>query len=185
MTFATAALVFSSALSAGSKIRAGHAADYMYQAQAAQTLIQARSNVLKARAEENRWKDRGVMVLEKMNKTLATINARSKGSIDPFAGSTGKLGVNVLDTGYLDYGINLDNAALAQQNQAIIHHSAQYQAGIYRVAGRQARQAGYIGAATTIGSAAFQYSQMGGPATGGSTLPPQPSFNPNYWGLNT
>tara|TARA_R100000988_G_C3931330_1_gene131600 strand:- start:81 stop:692 length:612 start_codon:yes stop_codon:yes gene_type:complete len=157
-------------------IRAGQAQAANYKAQAQQTLIQARSDVIRSRKEELAHKNKGVEILKSVARNLATINARgAAGALDPFSGSTGNLMTVNLKEGYLDYGFELDNAALAQQNQNIIQGSAEYQARIYRQAASEAKTQAYISAITNL---AMGGSSMGKLSTPGA--PPTASTAPMY-----
>ena len=149
-------------------MKQGAAQKAMYDAQATQTMVQARSNVIKSRREALKYKQDGVAVLDKMRKTIATVSARgAAGSIDPFSGSTGNLQVNIFDQGYLDFSINKDNTNMARENMNIIQKSAEYQAGIYRAAGKAAKQAATFKAISSVGmAAASAYSGFGGGSAG-------------------
>tara|TARA_R110000823_G_scaffold46624_7_gene119214 strand:+ start:680 stop:1291 length:612 start_codon:yes stop_codon:yes gene_type:complete len=149
-------------------MKQGAAQKAMYDAQATQTMVQARSNVIKSRREALKYKQDGVAVLDKMRKTIATVSARgAAGSIDPFSGSTGNLQVNIFDQGYLDFSINKDNTNMARENMNIIQKSAEYQAGIYRAAGAAAKQAATFKAISSVGMAvAGAYGGFGGGSAG-------------------
>jgi len=160
-------------------MKQGAAQKAMYDAQAAQTMVQARSNVIKSRREALKYKQDGVAVLDKMRKTVATVSARgAAGSIDPFSGSTGNLQINIFDQGYLDFSINKDNTNMARENMNIIQKSAEYQAGIYRAAGRAAKQAATFKAITSVAMAGATYGMgfgggsagMGSAGTAGGTF---------------
>tara|TARA_R110002167_G_scaffold77897_1_gene215950 strand:+ start:1837 stop:2436 length:600 start_codon:yes stop_codon:yes gene_type:complete len=150
-------------------IKQGKAQKAMYDAQAAQTMVQARSNVIKSRREALKYKQDGVAVLDKMRKTIATVSARgAAGSIDPFSGSTGNLQINIFDQGYLDFSINKDNTNMARENMNIIQKSAEYQAAIYRAAGKQAKQSAMFSAITSVAMAGATYGMGFGGADPGS-----------------
>ena len=145
-------------VSAIGTMKKGAAQKAMYDAQATQTMVQARSNVIKSRREALKYKQDGVAVLDKMRKTIATVSARgAAGSIDPFSGSTGNLQINIFDQGYLDLSINKDNTNMARENMNIIQKSAEYQAGIYRAAGKQAKQAAMFKAVSQVAMAGATY----------------------------
>lgn len=152
--------IAASVVSAIGTMKQGAAQKAMYDAQAAQTMVQARSNVIKSRREALKYKQDGVAVLDKMRKTIATVSARgAAGSIDPFSGSTGNLQINIFDQGYLDFSINKDNTNMARENMNIIQKSAEYQAAIYRAAGKQAKQSAMFSAITSVAMAGFNYGQ--------------------------
>ncbi|MGZ0246893.1 MAG: hypothetical protein ACKVH1_13220 [Alphaproteobacteria bacterium] len=153
----TAVMVGAAALSAFSQIRQGQAQKAMMNAQAQQTMIQARSGAIKARTETLAFKQNGIKVMEAVRRNLSTINARgAAGAIDPFSGSTGNLMTATLAAGADDYYTMMENQRLSQENEKITLASGRYQANIYREAGRQAMQSAYIGAATTMASAGAQ-----------------------------
>lgn len=155
-------------------MKQGSAQKAMYDAQAAQTMVQARSNVIKSRAEALKYKQEGVRTLDKIRKTIATVGARgAAGSIDPFSGSTGKLQVNIFDRGFLDFSVNKDNTNLARENMTIIQKSAEYQAGIYRAAGKQAKQSAMFKAVTSLAMAGATYGMgFGADATAATAATP-------------
>jgi len=161
--------IAASVVSAIGTMKSGSAQKAMYDAQAAQTMVQARSNVIKSRREALKYKQDGVAVLDKMRKTIATVSARgAAGSIDPFSGSTGNLQINIFDQGYLDFSINKDNTNMARENMNIIQKSAEYQAGIYRAAGKQAKQSAMFSAVSSVAMAGFNYGMGFGGAGAGS-----------------
>lgn len=161
-------------------MRAASAQQAMYEAQAAQTMVQARSNVIKSRAEALKYKQEGVKTLNKIRKTIATVGARgAAGSIDPFSGSTGNLQVNIFDQGFLDFSINKDNTNIARENMTIIQKSAEYQAGIYRQAGKNAKAAGMFGAVTSLAMSGAKFAQ-GFPTT--PVTPATPAMAPAGFG---
>ena len=161
--------VAASVVSAIGTMKSGSAQKAMYDAQAAQTMVQARSNVIKSRREALKYKQDGVAVLDKMRRTIATVSARgAAGSIDPFSGSTGNLQINIFDQGYLDYSINKDNTNMARENMNIIQKSAEYQAGIYRAAGKQAKQSAMFSAVSSVAMAGINYGMGFGGAGAGS-----------------
>lgn len=147
-----------------STIRAGQAQAANYKAQAQQTLIQARSDVIKSRKEELNYKQKGVEILRAVNRNLATINARgAAGALDPFSGSTGNLMTVNLKEGYLDFSTEKDNAALAAENQNIIQASAEYQARIYRQAAKQAKSQAFMSAITNLAMGAYTMGKFSTP----------------------
>ncbi len=157
-------------------IRAGQAQAANYKAQAQQTLIQARSDVIKSRKEELAHRNKGIEILKAVARNLATINARgAAGALDPFSGSTGNLMTVNLKEGYLDYGFELDNAALAQENQNIIRGSAEYQARIYREAAKQAQSQAMLSAITGAAMGAYTMGKLSTPSA-----PPTASAAPMY-----
>jgi hypothetical protein len=167
------------------QIKAGAAQKAMYDAQAAQTLVQARSNVIKSRGEALKYKQAGVKNLVKMRALLSTVSARAAaGSIDAFSGSTGNLMNVVLDGGFTDYSINKDNTQFAKENMTIIEKSGQHQAAIYRAAGAQAKSNAVMGAFKGLAQAGFEAGKVAvpspAPVFGGVSNPGDYSRGANY-----
>lgn len=132
--------------SAFMQIRAGQAEKAMYNAKAAEAVIQGKAKALEA-------KRKGVAVLQNLNETLATTAARA---------TTGGGVVNTLSltnyamkTGVSEYYTTKDNATLAVGQ-------ADFQAGIYKTAGKQAMLSAYAGAAGTLGQGHSNQMQSGG-----------------------
>jgi len=156
--------IAASLIQAFGTIQQGRATDAMYKAQAQQTLVQSRSQVLNSRQLELQHRENGVKVLEQMVKDQATINARgAAGALDPFSGSLGNLMTVNLDQGYQDFTVQKDNAFIESQNQTIIQKSAEHQAAIYRAAGKQAKKSAMFSAVTSVGMSFANYGMMGGP----------------------
>ena len=128
------------AISAFMQIRAGQAEKEMYGAKGAEAKIQGRAKAIEA-------KQKGVEVLQRLNETLATTAARATtggGVVNTLA-----LDNYAMKTGSSEYYTTKDNATLAIGQ-------ADFQAGIYKIAGKQAMLNAYAGAAGTIASAAQQ-----------------------------
>ena len=162
MSMSTAALAFAG-VSAFSQYRAGQAQQTMYDAQAKQAEIQARSEAIA-------YKQKSADILSKLNETLASTvaNAAANG-IDALSGSALALQNYSIREGGLEYHQARDNAA-------VVKAMGQHQATIYRSAGKTAFQQGVLGAATTLGSGYLQYKELApspAPATGGSTTAAQ------------
>ena len=175
--------VAASLVQAYGTIKQGQATDAMYKAQADQTLVQARSQVLQSRQQELAHREDGIKVLEQMKRNAATINARAAaGSLDPFSGSIGNLMTVNLDQGFQDFTMTRDNRFIAQQNQIIIQKSAEHQAAQYRMAGAAAKRGAMFSAITSVAMAGATYGMMGGPggkyslfSGGGAAAPTVPS----------
>lgn len=132
--------------SAFQQIRAGQAEKAMYNAKAAEAVIQGKAKALEA-------KRKGVAVLQNLNETLATTAARA---------TTGGGVVNTLSltnyamkTGVSEYYTTKDNATIAVAQ-------ADFQAGIYKTAGKQAMLNAYASAAGTLGQGHSNQMQAGG-----------------------
>lgn len=153
----TAFMVAGAALSAVSQIKQGQAQKAMFNAQAQQTRIQGRSQALQARQQALQHKEDALAVMEKVRRNLATINARgAAGSLDPFSGSTGNLMTVNLANAADDYYAAMDNAQISYENEKILRGSANYQAQIYKAAGKQAMQQAMMGALTSTAMAGYQ-----------------------------
>ena len=132
--------------SAFQQIRAGQAEKAMYNAKAAEAVIQGKAKALEA-------KRKGVAVLQNLNETLATTAARA---------TTGGGVVNTLSltnyamkSGVSEYYTTKDNATIAVAQ-------ADFQAGIYKTAGKQAMLNAYASAAGTLGQGHSNQMQAGG-----------------------
>lgn len=133
--------------SAFMQIRAGQAQKAMYSAKSAQAITQGRARALEA-------KQKGIEVLRRLNETLATTAARA---------TTGGGTVNTLSLtnyamkeGATEFYTSKDNATLAVGQ-------ANFQAQIYKTAGKQAMLNAYAGAAGTLGQGYYNQSQVGWP----------------------
>ena len=126
------------AASAAASISGGAAQRRQYNAQAAQTKIQGRSQAIA-------YRQQGADVLRNLNETLAaTIAIAGAGNVDPTSGSARVLQEYARAEASSEYGTALDNAVLARAG-------AQAQAAIYRQAGNAAFVAGIGQAAGTLG----------------------------------
>lgn len=121
---------------------------------------QAKQAQLRAQAEELKYKQQGVAVLQKTNMTAAAIAARAgAGSVDPFSGSASDLTSYAFGQGFGEFNLTQSNAALAREQGV-------YQAGIYRMMGQQAYTAGVAKGVGGIFSGLMTASTIGG-APGG------------------
>lgn len=132
-----------SAISAYGKIKAGRAQEKMYDAKAAQTLLQGD-------AEAARYKQQGANVLARLNENLATLINRSGAT---GSGNIGAIFNANLATASTDYATAKDNVILAKEY-------AEDQANQYIQAGDAARTSGTISALGTIGTAAYRYGTL-------------------------
>ncbi|MDE0811324.1 MAG: hypothetical protein OSB69_18660 [Alphaproteobacteria bacterium] len=155
--------VAASLVQAYSTIQGGKHTDAMYKAQADQTLVQARSQVLQSRQQALNHREDGIEVLVQMKRNAATINARAgAGMLDPFSGSTGNIMTVNLNQGFQDFTTTRDNRFIAEQNQIIIQKSAEHQAAQYRAAGKHAKKSAMFSAITSVAMAGASYGMMGG-----------------------
>ena len=142
------AQVATTALQMFGQYKKGRAEKLRYNQQAAQARLQGRSNAIA-------YKQQAADVLRRMNENMGTVVARAAaGGVDPLSGSAQALQNYARKEGYREHNIALDNANLALG-------MADYQANIYRKAGRTAMTTAYIGMATTAASS-FQQSQQTG-----------------------
>lgn len=119
--------------------RAGQAQQAMYDAQARQAEIEARSRAIQA-------KQAAADKLTQMNSVLASITANAAANgVDALSGSALSLQNYAIREGSIEYHLAQDNAGIAES-------MGQYQASIYRSAGKQAYQQGLLSAATTLAS---------------------------------
>lgn len=136
-------MIAGSAVSAYGKMKAGRAQEKMYDARAAQTLLQGR-------AEAARYKQQGADVLSRLNENLATLINR--------AGATGSGNIQAIfnaniATASTDYATAQDNIVLAQS-------FSEDQAHQYRLAGDAARRSANISALGTIITGAYRYGRL-------------------------
>jgi len=121
---------------------------------------QAKQAQLRAQAEELKYKQQGVAVLQRTNMTAAAIAARAgAGSVDPFSGSAADLTSYAFGQGFGEFNMTATNAALAREQGV-------QQAGIYRMMGQQAYTAGIAKGVGGIFSGLMSASSIGG-APGG------------------
>lgn len=133
--------------SAFMQIRAGQAQKAMYNAKGAEAIIQGRAQAIEA-------KRKGVAVLQRLNETLATTTARA--TTGGGVVSTLALDNYAMKEGTGEYYTTKDNANIAVGQ-------AQFQAQIYKTAGKQAMLSAYAGAAGTLGQGYANQSQVGWP----------------------
>lgn len=127
---------------------------------------QAKQAQLRAQAEELKYKQQGVAVLQKTNMTAAAIAARAgAGSVDPFSGSAADLTSYAFGQGFGEFNLTQSNAALAREQGV-------YQAGIYRMMGQQAYTAGIAKGVGSIFSGLMSASSIGGAPFGAASVAP-------------
>ena len=129
------------------QIRAAQAQKAMYGAKAAQAKIQGRAKALEHKAQ-------GLEVLRRLNETLATTTSRA--STGGGVVSTLALDNYAMKEGTREYYTSKDNSLLAVGQ-------ADYQAQIYRTAGKQAMLNGYANAMGTLGQGYVNQQQVGWP----------------------
>jgi len=127
---------------------------------------QAKQAQLRAQAEELKYKQQGVAVLQKTNMTAAAIAARAgAGSVDPFSGSAADLTSYAFGAGFGEFNLTKSNAELA-------HEQGVVQAGIYRMMGQQAYTAGIAKGVGSIFSGLMSASSIGGAPFSAASVAP-------------
>lgn len=165
-----------------------------YQMQSAQAMTQARGLALKAKSDEIKYMQQGVMVLDRTLSTAATIRARAgAGSLDPFSGSAGALTTYAFGKGFGEFNLAQESAELTREAQQMAMLTGEMnaaafgaQAAISGMLGEQAAMAGMIKGAGNIFSGLYSASQIGGPtlltpASQTATFPsnvPLPPYRP-------
>ncbi len=147
-SFAAPAII--GGIQASSQLTAAQNRQAYYNAQAAQATLKGRSAAIA-------YKQQAADALRNMNETLATITARAAaGGVDPLSGSAATLTNYTMKEGVREYSIAKDNSVLTIG-------MADYQAEIYKDAGRSALQAGQAQAFGTLASGIYRSSQIGFP----------------------
>lgn len=131
------------------------------RAQAAAYRSQAKQEELKGKQSELQYRQRGVETLRGLRQNISAVTARAAaGSMDPYSGSPLSLKNYAVKTGYDEYYLDQENAALAlaigevnrDQNLA---------------AAQQAKRQGVMSAITTLGTTAMTIGATGGFSSGG------------------
>jgi len=132
--------------SAFMQIRAGQAQKAMYGAKASEAIIQGRAKAIEAR-------QKALRVLQNLNETLAATTARS---------ATGAGEVNALSLTNYAMKEGVTEYYTSKDNETLSIAQANYQAGIFKVAGKQAMLNAYAGAAGTLGQGHANQMAIGG-----------------------
>ena len=149
MAVKMALAVASSALSAVGQIQAGKAQAKQYQAQAKQAELQGKQKALE-------YRQQGVQTLQRLRQNISATRARaSAAGLNPNTGTPASFERYAMRTGRQEFNVAQENAVLAAD--AGVQQAAQYNS-----AASQAKRQGYIGAAGSLGSMAFQVDQAGG-----------------------
>lgn len=139
-----------SVVSGVSSMMAGQQQQAMYD-------LQAKQAQLRARADEIKYRQQGVMALDRTLSTAATIAARAgAGSIDPFSGSAGALTTYAFGKGFGEFN-------LAQESAALAGYQGDVQSALYGMSGEQAATAGYAKGFSNVFSGLYEASKIGGP----------------------
>lgn len=121
----------------------------MYDAQAAQARIAGRMKATE-------YKMQAAAALQNLNETLAATVARGAVGQDPLSGSAMSLQNYAFREGISETAQAKDNAVMAVEN-------ANYQASIYRQAGKNAMTVGYINAAGAMAGGYAKQNEVGFP----------------------
>lgn len=133
------------------------------QQQQAMYDLQAKQAQLRARSDEIKYRQQGVMALDRTLSTAATIAARAgAGSIDPFSGSAGALTTYAFGKGFGEFN-------LAQESAALAGYQGDVQSALYGMSGEQAATAGYAKGFSNVFSGLYEASKIGGPSGSPST----------------
>ena len=128
-------------------IQMGKAKGQLYQMQARQATLQAKSDMLKNRAETLNHKKQGIEILENTVRGMAAINARAAaGGIDAFSGSVANYAETQTKKGTVDFFASTENQQLLQAQGQIIEAVGAIQAAQYTGAATLAKRQGYINA---------------------------------------
>jgi hypothetical protein len=146
-----------SAIGALGTVASGVASFAGGQQQQAMYDLQAKQAQLRARSDEIKYRQQGVAALDRTLSTVATINARAgAGSIDPFSGSAGALTTFAFGKGFGEFNLAQESAALSGLQGGV-------QADLYRMSGEQAAMAGTVKGITSAFSGLTEFSKIGGP----------------------
>ncbi len=137
------------AVAAAGAIYSARQQQNMYNAQAAQQKVAGRSQAIA-------YKQQAADALANLNETLSAITARAAVGGDPSSGSPLSLQKYALREGASEYHTAKDNAVLAVEN-------ANFQANIYRQAGKTAMVSGYISAGADVFGGVAKQNEVGWP----------------------
>ena len=152
MSMAAAGLAFS-AVGAFAQIRQGQAMEAQMKAQAQQQELQAKQQAIA-------YKQQAADTLKRLNEHLATSTATAAASgIEALSGSALALNNYAISEAANEY-------AMARDNQLIATSMGKYQADVSRASGKAAAQAGYLGAAVSLGTAYTSYMQLAPTSSG-------------------
>lgn len=126
------------------------------QQQQAMYDLQAKQAQLRARSDEIKYRQQGVAALDRTLSTAATIAARAgAGSIDPFSGSAAALTTYAFGKGFGEFN-------LAQESAALAGFQGDVQSDLYRMSGSQAAMAGTVKGFSSVFEGLYKASQIGG-----------------------
>ena len=143
-------------------IQMGKAKGQLYQMQARQATLQAKSDMLKNRAETLNHKKQGIEILENVVRGMAAINARAAaGGIDAFSGSVANYAETQTKKGTVDFFASTENQQLLQAQGQIIEAVGGVQAAQYTGAATLAKRQGYINGMESFTKGGQQASDAG------------------------
>lgn len=133
------------------------------QQQQAMYDLQAKQAQLRARSDEIKYRQQGIAALDRTLSTAATIAARAgAGSIDPFSGSAAALTTYAFGKGFGEFN-------LAQESAVLSGLQGELQAGLYTMSGAQAGMAGTVKGFSSAFEGLYKASQIGGPGAAPQT----------------
>lgn len=135
------------------------------QQQQAMYDLQAKQAQLRARSDEIKYRQQGVAALDRTLSTAATIAARAgAGSIDPFSGSAAALTTYAFGKGFGEFN-------LAQESATLAGLQGDVQSTLYGMSGEQAGMAGYAKGFSNVFAGLTEASKIGGKPSGNLLTP--------------
>lgn len=156
--------IAASVVSAIGTIAQGSAQASMMKAQARDVEFKGKSQSLAYRQRALAYQQQGIDVLDQIQRTSATINARgAAANLDPFSGSVGALQTTSLREGFFDYTIALESGEFEQDNALLAVEGSRRNADNLRKAASGVKRMAFLKAAVQLAGAGYQASQLGGP----------------------
>ena len=153
--------IASAVIGAVSTIAQGSAQASMLKSQALDAEFKGKSQGLAYRQRALQYQQQGIEVLDQIQRTAATINARAgAASLDPFSGSVGALQTTSLREGFFDYTITRESGDFEKDNATLAIKGSE------RNAAKTVKSFAFLKAAGQLVGAGHQASQLGG-APGG------------------
>jgi len=139
--------VAASVVSGVQSIQMGKAQAKLYNMQATQAKLQAKSDMLRNRAETLNHKKQGIEILNNITRNMAAINARAAaGGIDAFSGSVANYAEVQTGKGTVDFYASTENQQMLQAQGEIIEAVGAVQAAQFVGAASLAKRQGYLNA---------------------------------------
>lgn len=159
--------IASAVIGAVSTIAQGSAQASMLKSQALDAEFKGKSQGLAYRQRALQYQQQGIEVLDQIQRTAATINARAgAASLDPFSGSVGALQTTSLREGFFDYTITRESGDFEKDNATLAIKGSERNAANLRKAAKTVKSFAFLKAAGQLVGAGHQASQLGG-APGG------------------